>query len=150
MEGSHNKRESTMTTATSTVPDPATWGPRRYEEDLDPSETDLAVLPADTQPPAWVSVVDFADKPDVDGSRSGEWKTTTIGDSGAGVFVSQWVKYLGDEVRLSEPWIDMEAEVFEMTPKEARALARDLVKAARVLDQAIAETWELLGAAGRA
>ena len=113
-----------------------------------PSETDVAVLPAQTSPPAWVTVVDL-EEPDVDGTRSGWWKSEPIG-SELSPYVAQWVKYAADEVRLSEPWIDMEAEVFEMTPKEARELARELVKAARVLDQAIAETWELLGAAGTA
>jgi hypothetical protein len=33
-----------MTTATSTIPNPATWGPRRYEDDLDPIEVrELAI-----------------------------------------------------------------------------------------------------------
>jgi hypothetical protein len=113
-----------------------------------PSDVEMAVLPPETAPPTWVTVVDI-DKPDIDGSRAGYWKSAPVG-SEFGPFVSQWVKYTGDEVRLSEPWIDMGAELFELTPREASALSRELVKAAKLLERATAETWELLGAAGNA
>jgi len=66
------------------------------------------------------------------------------------VTVEQWLCESGETVTLSEPYIDIDAEQFELSPKEARELSRALVRAAKLLDRAIAETWELLGAAGSA
>ena len=113
-----------------------------------PSETDVAVLPAQTSPPAWVTDVDLY-PPDIDGSQAGYWRARVECWS-VPVAVEQFVCGSGETVSLSEPYIDIDAEQFELTPKEARELSRALVRAAKLLERATAETWELLGAAGSA
>jgi hypothetical protein len=108
----------------------------------------MAVLPRDTQPPEWVTDVDLY-PPDIDGSQAGYWRARVECWS-VPVAVEQFIVELDGKLTLSEPYIDIDAEQFELTPKEARELSRALVRAAKLLDQATAATWELLGAAGSA
>jgi hypothetical protein len=113
-----------------------------------PSETDMAVLPRGTQPPEWVTDVDMCEY-DRDGSRGGWWRAPVECWS-APVAVEQFIVELDGKRTLSEPYIDIDVEQFELSPKEARELSRALVRAAKLLERATRETWELLGAAGSA
>jgi hypothetical protein len=105
----------------------------------------MAIVPADTPPPAWVEQVT---------TTSGDWRRWVRADIDADSGEMDWrIEQLWRKAEgsliLSEPYITMSEGQIEYTVEEARASAAALAAAAVLLAEVIEQTRELLGAAGQ-